>query len=202
MTLCVMCVKILIENIIRKGVLHVESQTNGNLLFEVQTKLTFERYQTLNLTVNKKAFRRNLIFEIIVSVIFAAVNLWLFAVSGNLFYLFLAFFFPAFFVVYNVILRALLKRKFRKVWQSMPDKDGEFRYRFYDDHIEASGPNGDSHYTYDQVYCVNETKDMYIIRVSFVHALLIEKASISPENAAFIRSLAPEKPVRTKAKKG
>ena len=71
----------------------MENQTNDNLLFEAQTKLTFERYQTLNLTVNKKTFRRNLIFEIIVSVVFAAVNLWLFAVSGDLLYLFLAFFF-------------------------------------------------------------------------------------------------------------
>lgn len=180
----------------------MENQTNDNLLFETQTKLTFENYQTLNLTVNKKAFRRSLIFEIIVSVVFAVINLWSFAASEDTLYLFLAFFFPVFFVVYNVILRALLKRKFRKVWQSMPDKDGEFRYRFYDDHMEASGLSGDSHYTYDQVYCVNETKDMYIIRVSFVHAFLIEKASLSPENAAFIRSLAPEKPVRTKAKKG
>lgn len=146
----------------------MESQTSGNLLFEAQTKLTFERYQTLNLTVNKKAFRRNLIFEIIVSVLFAAVNLWLFAVSGDLFYLFLAFFFPAFFVVYHVILRALLKRKFRKVWLSMPDKDGEFRYRFYDDHMEASGLNGDSHYTLRPGVLSHRKQKICIYPVSFV----------------------------------
>ena len=177
------------------------NQTSGKLLFETRIKLTFENYETLNRTVNRKAFRRNLIFEIVFSVIWACLNIRLYTLDGKVSSLFWAFFFPVLFVLYHFILRALLKRKCKKIWQSMPDKDKDIYCRFYDDHMEGTGSNGESHYTYDQIYCVNETNDLYFIRVSFIQAFMVEKSSVSPENAAFIRALAPEKPVRGKNKR-
>ena len=76
----------------------------------------------------------------------------------------------------------------------MPESKENRLLRFYRDYLEMISASGTNIILYDQVYCVNETLTMYCIRTSAVQAITVDKADLSPENAAFIRSIAPEKP--------
>lgn len=77
----------------------------------------------------------------------------------------------------------------------MPESKENGQLRFYRDYFETVSAIGTQIVSYDQVYCVNETPTMYFIRTSAAQAITVDKADLSPENVAFIRSIAPEKPV-------
>ena len=170
----------------------------GELLFETQTHLTFDKYLALNWGVNKKRIWCNLIFQISFSLVIAVACLRQFQMTGKIYTLFMAVLVPVLFVILNLVNFLMLK----KVFDSLPNKDQIERFFFYNDRVKGIVPNAESTYYYDQIYCINETQRLYVIRISIIQGFLIDKTNLSPENAAFIRSLAPEKPVRTKAKKG
>ena len=171
---------------------------DGELLFETQTHFTFDKYLALNWGVNKKRIWCNLIFQISFSFVIAVACLRQFQMTGKIYTLFMAVLVPVLFVILDLVNFLMLK----KVFDSFPSKNQIERFFFYNDRVKGIVPNGESTYYYNQIYCINETQKLYVIRISVIQGFLINKTNLSPENAAFIRSLAPEKPVRTKAKKG
>lgn len=175
---------------------------DGELLFETQTRLTFDKYLTLNRVVSKKRIWRNLIFQITFSFVIAVVGFQQLQMTGKIYTLFIAVLAPVLFVILDLVNIAIYKKRLKKVFDSSPKKDQIEHFFFYNDRVKGIVPNGESTCYYDQIYCINETQKLYIIRISVIQVFLIDKTDLSPENAAFIRSLAPEKPVRAKAKKG
>ncbi len=171
---------------------------DGELLFKTQTHFTFDKYLALNWGVNKKRIWCNLIFQISFSFVIAVACLRQFQITGKIHTLFMAVLVPVLFVILDLVNFLMLK----KVFDSFPSKNQIERFFFYNDRVKGIVPNGESTYYYNQIYCINETQKLYVIRISVIQGFLINKTNLSPENAAFIRSLAPEKPVRTKAKKG
>lgn len=174
---------------------------DGELLFETQTRLTFDTYLTLNRVVSKKRIWRNLIFQITFSFVIAVVGLQQLQMTGKIYTLFIAVLVPVLFVILDFVHISVYKKRLKRCL-IFAAKDQIERFFFYNDRVKGIVPNGESTCYYDQIYCINETQRLYIIRISAIQVFLIDKTDLSPENAAFIRSLAPEKPVRTKAKKG
>ena len=69
----------------------------------------------------------------------------------------------------------------------MPESKGNAQLRFYRGYLEMVSAIGTNIISYNQVYCVNETSTAYFIRTSAAQAITVDKADLSPENAAFIR---------------
>ena len=172
----------------------MENQTNDNLLFEVQARPSFDKYLTLNRVINKTAFQARALIMMLVSAVLVAIYLYFYVTSGSMFFLIVALFVPVLFLILCFCEEFSYKRKMKRIWNSMPESKENGQLRFYRDYFETVSAIGTQIVSYDQVYCVNETPTMYFIRTSAAQAITVDKADLSPENVAFIRSIAPEKP--------
>lgn len=143
----------------------MENQTNDNLLFEVQTRPSFDKYLTLNRVINKTAFKARALIMMLVSAVLVAIYLYFYVTSGSMFFLIVALFVPVLFLILCFCEEFSIKRKMKRIWNSMPESKENGQLRFYRDYFETVSAIGTQIVLYDQVYCVNETQHC----ISFAH---------------------------------
>ena len=164
-----------------------------NPLFETETVCSWEEYLRYNKAVSLNKQRR-------VQWIVAAAISAVYVVGGAFaaYYcqtwriFFITLIMPAFFAVWLPFTGWLARHKLRKIWESSAKKDEQVSLRFYESFVEGCSAIGETRLDYEKIHKIVETPTHFYIMLSQIEGFIVPKASLTEQQAAFLREKAPQ----------